>query len=388
MEEKKFNSEDRNEVMKEERKEEVSAKMKEPARQARNANRLHQFRRILRYYLKKCPMATILILSVIVVMVSSIFLTVFGRYQFRISFDHPLFVSVMRKEYKEVKDKKRSKASEQEEGKDAAQTADALADAATTEELVVGIPTEYEEYKKTKVTSPYYSDPGKVALTTNYPYITVDKSYYEDALFIGDSRVEGLKLYSQMDNATYYCKQGISVYNMMTEKIAKVKGKATTIPKALKQKKFNKIFIMVGINELGVQDTETYAKKYSENIAEIKKLQPDAVIFIMAVMKVTDNYASQSDIVNNVNINDKNVAAAGLANGIDIFYIDMNPCVTKKNGGVRSDYTWDGIHLKAEYYDIWDEFLNTHGLPNEMFPAYANMTEAPVEETEVPTEEK
>ena len=340
------------------------------------AELIRRVRTIFRYYFKKCPMATILILSIVVVMVSSLFLTVFGRYRFVISFDHPLFVSVMRKEYKERDAKKEIS----KNGENTADATDAANATETTEQLIVGIPTEYEEYEKTKVTSPYYSDPGKIALTTNYPYITVDKSYYDDALFIGDSRVEGLKMYSQMDNATYYCKQGISVYNMMTEKIGKLKGKDTTIPKALKHKKFNKIFIMVGINELGVQDTESYAKKYSENIAEIKKLQPDAVIFIMAVMKVTDDYASQSDIVNNVNINDKNVAAAGLANGIDIFYIDMNPCVTKNNGGVRSDYTWDGIHLKAEYYDIWDEFLYTHGLPNEMFPAYANTTKAPVEQ--------
>ena len=319
------------------------------------------------YYLKMCPMATILVLSMVVVMVVSLFLTSFGRYRFQVTFDHPLFVSVMRKEYKERKQEENVNNSV--EIVEANQTEISTE---VTEEQITGIPTEYETYQKTKVNSPYYSDPGKVALTTNYPYITVEKSYYDDALFIGDSRVEGLKLYSQIDNATYYCRQGISVYNMMTEKIAKSKGKATTIPKALKSKKFNKIYIMVGINELGIQNTKAYAKKYKENIEEIKKLQPDAVIFIMGVMKVTDAYANKSDIVNNVNINDKNVAAANLANGIDIFYIDMNPVVTKKNGGVRSDYTWDGIHLKAEYYGIWDEFLNTHGLPDEMFPAYAN----------------
>ena len=48
----------------------------------------------------------------------------------------------------------------------------------------------------------------------------------------------------------------------------------------------------------------------------------------------------------------------------------MNPVVTNKKGGVISKYTWDGIHLKAEYYDLWVDFLNQHGLPNEMFQAY------------------
>ena len=320
----------------------------------------------LRYGFRKCPMAMLLIVSVVMVMTGSFFLTVFGKYQFKMGWEHPLFVSVMRKEYKAAQDSEEivSDSKQQEE------TQEVSLEIVTEAPQQLEIPTQYKKKKKIKVKSPFYSDPGKVALTTDYPYITVDKSYYDDALFIGDSRIEGLRNYANLDNATFYCKQGLSVYTMMDEKIAKVKGKKMTIPKALKKKKFNKIYIMVGINELGIGTTQEYAKQYHKHLKTIMKLQPDAVVFIMGVMHVTSAYSDKQETYNNVNINDKNVSVAGFANGINIFYLDMNPVVTNKKGGVISKYTWDGIHLKAEYYDLWVDFLNQHGLPNEMFQAY------------------
>ena len=225
-------------------------------------------------------------------------------------------------------------------------------------------PTEYQETKKTKVKSRYYSDPGKIALTTDYDYHTASGDYYDDALFIGDSRVVGLNTYSSLkDKAAFYAEEGLTVYTMMEKKIATVSGskKKVTIPSALKKQSFGKIYIMVGINELGTGDTKRYKEQYEDNINEIRKLQPNAKIIIMSVMRVTASTA-KDPVVNNVNINDKNVAAASLADGVDIFYFDINPLFITKKGDIRSEYTWDGVHLRAEYYKKWVDFLDEHGL--------------------------
>ena len=224
--------------------------------------------------------------------------------------------------------------------------------------------TEYEETKKTKVNSRYYTDPGKVALTTDYDYQTASGDYYNDALFIGDSRVVGLETYSSLkDEATFFAEEGLTVYSMMEKKIATVPGskKKTTIPKALAAQSFGKIYIMVGINELGTGDTDRYKKQYEENINKIRSLQPNAKIIIMSVMRVTASTA-KDPVVNNININDKNVAAASLADGVDIFYLDINPLFVTKKGDIKSEYTWDGVHLRAEYYKKWVDFLNEHGV--------------------------
>ena len=56
------------------------------------------------------------------------------------------------------------------------------------------------------------------------------------------------------------------------------------------------------------------------------------------------------------------MAVSTLANGHDIFYIDMNPAFCDEEGNVFSNLTGDGIHLKASAYATWHEFLLTHGI--------------------------
>ena len=40
----------------------------------------------------------------------------------------------------------------------------------------------------------------------------------------------------------------------------------------------------------------------------------------------------------------------------------MNECVDDECGGVREEYSNDGVHLKAEYYKLWTEWMKAHGI--------------------------
>ena len=58
----------------------------------------------------------------------------------------------------------------------------------------------------------------------------------------------------------------------------------------------------------------------------------------------------------------RNVEIETLANGKDIFYIDVNEAVCDENGNLYADWTFDQIHLKAKYYQVWENFLMEHGI--------------------------
>ena len=81
---------------------------------------------------------------------------------------------------------------------------------------------------------------------------------------------------------------------------------------------------------------------------------------------------------NNININDKNVAAARLADGRDVFYLDCNPLFTDEEGYLQSELTFDGVHLYAQHYDKWRTFLMEHGVER----TETEKTEASADETE------
>ena len=55
------------------------------------------------------------------------------------------------------------------------------------------------------------------------------------------------------------------------------------------------------------------------------------------------------------------------ADGIKLFYLDMNTVVDDGKGGLVKDYTWDDIHLQAQYYSLWEQYLYEHGLKDDAF---------------------
>ena len=41
---------------------------------------------------------------------------------------------------------------------------------------------------------------------------------------------------------------------------------------------------------------------------------------------------------------------------------DINESPLCKDGSLIQSYTWDHVHIKAQYYEIWKEFLLNHAI--------------------------
>ena len=202
--------------------------------------------------------------------------------------------------------------------------------------------------------------------TTSSTSTKNSKDYFTDALFIGDSRTVGIAEYGTIKNATYFSNTGMSVYNIWSQKIDISSIGKVSLEELLDKKNFGKVYIMLGINEAGY-DTDSYASTYMDAISQIQEMQPDAIVFMMGCMHVSSDYSDTHDIVNNDNIDDKNGAIAAYADGIKLFYLDMNTAVDDGKGGLIKDYTWDDIHLQAQYYSIWENYIYEHGLKDDAF---------------------
>lgn len=219
----------------------------------------------------------------------------------------------------------------------------------------------YVTWNNTTSSSYYYNDPGVRPVSSVYDYKNVDSSYYSDCLFIGDSRIEGLYSYSGWSDATFCYKRGLTAYSMFNTDIRISSKQTSTVEEVLASKQFKNVYIMIGINELGKGDVDDFAEVYSECILKIKEYQPDARIIIMGIMFETKPYSDSKPVYNNDNINARNVAIAKLANGNDIFFLDMNPSVADDTGVLADSYSFDGVHMKAQYYDNWINFMYAHG---------------------------
>ena len=196
-------------------------------------------------------------------------------------------------------------------------------------------------------------------------YHSVDDSYFDDAVFIGDSRTVGMYEYSGLEEtSTFYASTGLTIYKMFDSAIVSVPGqkKKITVEEALSEKQFAKIYLMIGINEMGTGTVESFMKTYGEAVQHLRELQPDAIIYLQAIMKVTTERSEQGDYITNEGIAARNEEIAKLADDKTIFYLDVNPYICDETGGMVASYTYDGVHLKAQYIPIWLDFLKEHAI--------------------------
>lgn len=191
-----------------------------------------------------------------------------------------------------------------------------------------------------------------------------DVSYLDDVLFIGDSRTATLQQYAGWDNATFYVKNGLTIWNVLEAKIAECEGELVTVDEALQKDKFGKIYIMLGINELGRGTPDTFAEEFGRVIERIKELQPDAVIVMEAIMHVTEAKDAEETYINNAEIDARNAKLKELADAQGVYWLDVNPVTDDgETGKLVEDYSFDGVHLKVKYIDIWKDFILENPFP-------------------------
>ena len=189
-------------------------------------------------------------------------------------------------------------------------------------------------------------------------FVQSDPSYFDDALFIGDSRTVGIYEYGTLKNADYFCSVGLASYKIANE----YDENGLTIYDKLSNNKYGKIYIMLGINEVGNDFTYT-VNSYLNLISTIKQYQPDALIYIMANLHVSAERELQGDSVTNENINALNQAQSEFADNQSIFYIDVNPIFDDTDGNLMYECSNDGVHVLAKYYQTWCEWLCKNTIP-------------------------
>ena len=186
-----------------------------------------------------------------------------------------------------------------------------------------------------------------------------DKNFFNNSLFVGDSRVDGLKLYSNVKDAHYFCSTGLTEYTLFKNPVVVPNVGNIYFEFLLASNKYNKIYLQMGINRLGTE-FKTHVKEYKYAVDKIRELAPNSKIYIVSNMHITNSKSEESIYINNKNIDLFNDEIKKLADNENIFYIDVNKFLDdEKTGVLNEEYTKDGVHLLPKYYDIeMDVFYN------------------------------
>lgn len=116
----------------------------------------------------------------------------------------------------------------------------------------------------------------------------------------------------------------------------------------------SKVFIEVGINDLGMNISIPQIMEDYEQVISILKTKTNAEIFINSVLPVQD---LPYEGFQNIEINTLNKKIKEFCELEKITFIDLTKVFSDETGNLKANLTNDGLHLTAKGYLLWVEQL-------------------------------
>ena len=191
----------------------------------------------------------------------------------------------------------------------------------------------------------------------------VDNSYFEDAAFIGDSRTDGFLIYSGIGCGENLTSNGLSIFKLAEKKVITIDGTAYTLLEALELGEYGKVYLSLGVNELGYYNDEGFYQAYCDAIDAIRACQPDAVIYIQGLIPLNESVVAASggpSYLTNEHLRVYNGLMQKAAEEKQVVFLDLYSEFANENGELPEEASKDGVHLKSDYCKQWLEYLKVH----------------------------
>lgn len=195
----------------------------------------------------------------------------------------------------------------------------------------------------------------------------VDPEWFADAVFIGDSRTDGLQLYSGIENAAFLSNKGLTVFEVENP-VLRIDGVKVSVIQALEQTQYQKVYLTLGLNELGYHYDQGFAEAYAALVDRLKELQPEADIYLQLLIPVCTQVCratNQPAYVTNEQIAVYNEIIRSIAEEKQVYCVDVPEALVDENGELPADASSDGIHFHKEGYQLWYDYLKTHTVAKE-----------------------
>ena len=191
----------------------------------------------------------------------------------------------------------------------------------------------------------------------------VDNSYFEDAAFVGDSRTDGFLIYSGIGCGENLTSNGLSIFKLAEKKALTIGDQEYTLLEALGLKEYGKVYLSLGVNELGYYNDQGFYESYLEAIDAIRELQPDAVIYIQGLIPLNEQRIAETtgrSYLTNEHLRIYNDLMRQAAQEKQVVFLDLYSAFADENGSLPYDASNDGVHLSKAYCQQWLAYLQTH----------------------------
>ena len=220
-----------------------------------------------------------------------------------------------------------------------------------TSEVPITTEQEMEEETTEETTQPPQTEPETTASPVTEDVSVTDppapppppsgghkSANFGNVLFIGDSRTVGLKEYANLDAVNVPGKGSVTLENLLLAN------------------QYDKIYIMLGINEIGY-NLDKVIEKFGQALDTLQSYQPSTTIYIQANLMIQKSRSDRDAVYNNANMQYLNDHMASFADGEKRIFIDVNPLFSDGAGNLAPEYAYDDFHLIGAYYAVWADWI-------------------------------
>ncbi|HWR29785.1 MAG TPA: GDSL-type esterase/lipase family protein [Negativicutes bacterium] len=121
------------------------------------------------------------------------------------------------------------------------------------------------------------------------------------------------------------------------------------------------IFLMIGTNDLCFgRPVDQVIENYSKILARFQAELPGTPVYVQSILPFNDQMFPSNGLRKNQNIRALNKAIKPLAQKYGYEYLDLSGAFTGKDGRLLPQYTYDGLHLNDDAYQVWRRLIDSY----------------------------
>lgn len=193
----------------------------------------------------------------------------------------------------------------------------------------------------------------------------VHRDYFDNTIFIGDSRVVGLVNSGFIKEKNTFAEVGINHIDYMNKIFTdEVTGVTGTIFDIVEQRLPERIYVALGVNGVAFFDEEQFHSTFLTLVKKLQEASPSSTIIIESILPVNEkNLSSSNGKLNNMKIDIMNGYLMMVADETRVFYLDMSSIMKDDNNNLISAYdSGDGLHFSFTGYGVIFDAICRHGV--------------------------
>ena len=192
----------------------------------------------------------------------------------------------------------------------------------------------------------------------------VDRSWFSDVWFLGDSLTQGMQMYENgLPNAHFCAYKGVGPNAVVNGATCKRADGVAEIPMdVLAAQQPRALYILLGTNVLNRDgDYSSFLTYYRLMLDMVSQSLPNTTLYVQSITPDRREGREKHPGLYKERLCQINDELAAIALEKNCIFLNLWEVLADENGDLKAEYAQpDGYHIKPDGYSVWVEYLAAH----------------------------